>query len=103
MVKISIQNITDHDIRLAGESELGTIQSIESVLPTEVSQGATTAMISEVQKTTNANESNSEEQCITPSVLLQYCVPSLNQMFYTHLWSSHPLVHLGQLQNICHK
>ncbi len=60
VVKISIQNITDHDIRLAEKTELGTTQSIKSVLPTAVSHGATTAMISEVQKTTNANESNSE-------------------------------------------
>ncbi len=61
MVKISIQNITDHDIRLAGKTELGTMQSMKSVLPTAVSHDATTVMISEVQKTTNANEGNSEE------------------------------------------
>lgn len=31
VVKISVQNITDHKIRLAGKTELGTMQSIKSV------------------------------------------------------------------------
>ncbi len=36
------------------------MQSIKYILPTAVSHAVTTAMISEVQETTNGNESNSE-------------------------------------------
>lgn len=61
VVKISVQNITDHDIRLAGKTELGTMQSIKSVLPAAASHCATTAIISDDEKATSMDIGNSEE------------------------------------------
>ncbi len=48
VIQINVQNVTDHDIHLTGKTELGTVQTIKSVLPATESFCVTTACVNEV-------------------------------------------------------
>ncbi len=52
--------MTDHDILLAGKTELGTVRTIKSVLPATESFCVTTACVNESVKPASECEANSE-------------------------------------------
>lgn len=60
VVQISVQNVTDHDILLVGKTELGTVQTIKSVLPATESFCVTTACVNGSVKPASECEVNSE-------------------------------------------
>lgn len=60
VIQIGVQNVTDHDILLVGKTELGTVQTIKSVLPATESFCVTTACVNENVKPASECEVNSE-------------------------------------------
>ncbi|KAJ8010194.1 hypothetical protein DPEC_G00072460 [Dallia pectoralis] len=60
VIQISIQNVTEHDILLLGKTELGTVQTIKSVLPTTAPSDVTTASVNESVELTSDCEIDSE-------------------------------------------
>ncbi len=60
VIQINVQNVTDHDILLTGKTELGTVQTIKSVLPATESFCVTTACVNESVKPVSEGEADTE-------------------------------------------
>ncbi len=60
VIQINVQNVTDHDILLTGKTELGTVQTIKSVLPATGSFCVTTACVNESVKPASEGEADTE-------------------------------------------